>query len=172
MTMNIRLFPILAMALLPVLLGGCSSIGNAFKTVGNFVTGAGEVRTSLAQITVIAKADANATSATAVDLVFIYDAKVPDLLPKDAAKWFAQRDELHANLWKYLDIASVEVPPAYIVDAVTLPTRYSTAVKVVAYANYLNKKGRKVIDLTNFKHAQLTLEAKTVAFAESTEEKS
>ena len=120
----------------------------------------------------VAKPNANGTSATAVDVVFIYDEKVPDLLPKDAADWFAQRDELNANLWKYLDIASVEVPPAYIIDVVSLPKRYSTAIKVVAYANYLNKKGRKVIDLTTFKHAQLTLEAKTVAFAESTEGKS
>lgn len=170
MNMNARLLLTFALGIgLSLGLGGCSSIGNALKTAGDFVTGSGVVRTSLDQITVVAKADANKTSATAVDMVFIYDEKVPDLLPKDAAAWFAQRDELHANLWKYLDIASLEVPPAYIVDAVTLPERYSTAIKVVAYANYLNKKGRKVIDLTTFKHAQLTLEAKSVAFAESTE---
>jgi type VI secretion system protein len=163
----LRLSSGLFAALLPaLLLSGCS----ALSAVGDFISGRGATKTDLEQITVLAQDDANGTSATALDVVFVYDEKIPALLPKDAAEWFARREELHANLWRYLDIASVEVPPAYLLKAVPLPKRHESAIKVIAYANYLNKKGRKPIDLTAAVNPLLTLKDDAITFAEQGKE--
>ncbi len=153
-----------------LLLNGCSA-SSVLQNVGGFLTDLGKPRTSLDRISIVSKSNANNTSATAIDVIFVYNAKVNTLLPKSAAEWFTQRDELHANLWQYIDIASVQIPPSYVLEEVPLPKRYSTAVKVVAYANYLNKKGRKPIELTDTVTPLLTLEQKTILFSEQSKGK-
>jgi len=159
--------PLLSGLLLSVLLlAGCSSASSLLLNVGDLLTDLGTPRTALTQISILSKDDANSTSATAVDMVFVYNDKVNDLLPKNATDWFSNRDELSANLHEHIEIASVEVPPTFLLESVPLPKRYSNAVKIVAYANYQDKKGLKPIDLTSFVHPLLTLEAKKISYSE------
>jgi type VI secretion system protein len=124
-------------------------------------------KTKLKSVSVMTMPDANQTTATALDVVFVYDVSVVTMLPKDAVAWFASRDALNANLWRYLDIVSVEIPPAYLLTPLKLPKRHGEALKVVSYANYLAAPGCAPVDLTELVHAELTLNAKTVTFAEA-----
>jgi type VI secretion system protein len=135
---------------------------------GLFSGGDKPPQTTLRNISVLALPDANQTTATAVDVVFVYDTTIVPLLPKNAADWFAQREELKANLWNYLDVASDEVPPAYLLPRMRLPARAAKALKVIAYANYLAAQGRAPIDLTALINARLTLAAKSISISEST----
>lgn len=155
--------------LLTSILSGCSSSA-VLTTVGDFISGRGFTKTDLEQITIKAETDANRTSPTAIDVVFVYDESVFSLLPKTGPEWFKKKDELEANLSKFMDISPVEIPPTFVLKSVTLPKRYSTALKVVAYANYLNKKGQKPIELGSFIHPQLTLKAKTIVYGETKKE--
>jgi type VI secretion system protein len=124
-------------------------------------------KTKLKSVSVMTMPDANQTTATALDVVFVYDVSVVTMLPKDAVAWFESRDALNANLWRYLDIVSVEIPPAYLLTPLKLPKRHGEALKVVSYANYLAAPGCAPVDLTELVHAELTLNAKTVTFAEA-----
>jgi hypothetical protein len=143
-------------------LGGCSIV----QSVGSFLADLGTPKTTLTQISIVTKYNANSTSATAVDIVFIYNDKVNALLPKKAINWFSNRDELRVSLKQYIDIASIEIPPTFLLDSVPLPDRHSNAVKVITYANYLDKKGLRPIDLTTYVHPLIILEAKTIKVTE------
>ncbi len=136
------------------------------QSVGSFLADLGTPKTALTQISIVTKDNANGTTATAVDIVFVYSDKVTDLLPKSAIDWFRNRDELRSNLRQHIDVAPVEIPPTFLLESVPLPERHSNAVKVIAYANYLDKKGLKPIDLTAFVHPLLTLEAKSISYTE------
>ena len=56
-----------------------------------------------------------------------------------------------------MDIVSLEIPPAYVIEQVQLPKRHDTALQVTAYAYYLDKKGLQPVDLTGSVKAKLTL---------------
>ena len=153
------LFPALV-ALLT--LSGCSTL----TSVTNLFTGGGVAKTTLTNLEVVAQADANQTSSTRLDVVFVYKAEVKAMLPKKSREWFARKDEFAANLWQDMDIVSLEIPPAYVIEQVQLPKRYDTALQVTAYANYLDKKGLQPVDLTGSMKAKLTLLKKQLALEE------
>ena len=60
-------------------------------------------KASLTQISILARGDANLTTATAVDIVFVYDNSVDPLLPKIATDWFANRDRLQTYLRRHIE---------------------------------------------------------------------
>jgi type VI secretion system protein len=146
---------VVALAVLAVAaLVGCSMLGSLF--------GKGTPTTSLRSIAVIAEASANLDSATALDVLFVYDSSVLPLLPANGPAWFAQKPGLANTLGTAVDIVSLQVPPPYRLAAVALPARYRHAIRVVAYANYLTPAGQTPINLTTFKHATLTLLADSI----------
>lgn len=119
--------------------------------------------TSLRSIAVIAEAQANRDSATALDVIFVYDSKVLSLLPASGPAWFSQKDGLANTLGTAVDIVTLQVPPPYRLVGVDLPARYRHAIRVVAYANYLAPAGQAPIDLTTYKNVTLTLQADSIA---------
>jgi type VI secretion system protein len=141
-------------ALVTAGLVGCSMLGSLF--------GKGTPTTSLRSIAVIAAAQANLDSATALDVLFVYDSSALPLLPANGPAWFAQKSGLANTLGATVDIVSLQVPPPYRLAAVELPSRYRHAIRVVAYANYLTPAGQAPINLTTFKHATLTLLADSI----------
>jgi type VI secretion system protein len=144
-----------AVALLAVAgLLGCSMLGS--------LLGKGTPTTSLRSLAVIAEAQANRNSATALDVLFIYDSSALPLLPTSGPAWFAQKDGLTNALGAAADIVSLQVPPPYRLAAMELPARYRHAIRVVAYANYLTPAGQTPINLTTYKHATLTLLADSI----------
>ena len=165
MTLSLQRISLLPLALTALLLGGCSA-SSLLTSVGDILAGRGVVSTPLQGIQVVSMPDANQTSSTRVDIVFIYKPELKAMLPKKANEWFARKDEFHANLWRDMDIVSLEVPPAYVIDPVKLPQRYGSALQVTVFANYLSKRGRRPLDLTGRTKPRLTLLAKKMNLQE------
>ncbi|WP_415908345.1 hypothetical protein [Oleiharenicola sp. Vm1] len=121
---------------------------------------------ALRSVDVIAAADANQASATALDLVFVYSQEAGALLPKSGPEWFEKKSALLSGLAAQIDAVSLQVPPGTALPAVTLPAQQRRAVIVLAYLNYLAPEGQPVLTLTSFRHAVIRLHATSVDVAE------
>ena len=137
---------------------GCSTINklNPWRTP----------TTSLANVRVAAPPGANLDSATALDLVFVYDKNSVALLPKTGPEWFAQKQALLNGLGLSIDVVSLQVPPATVVDPVRLPKRAGDAVAVYGFADYLSADGQARLDITQFRHAVIWLAATQIQISE------
>jgi type VI secretion system protein len=146
---------IVAAALLAsIWLQGCSAISSLF--------GKSQPSTSLKSLAVMADGQANRNSATAVDVLFVYDSSVLSLLPANAPAWFSQKSGLENTLGHSVDVVSLQIPPAYRVASVGMPARYRRALRILVYANYLAQAGQAPLDLTGYQHAMLTLLADSI----------
>ena len=141
-----------------LLLAGCSTIASLLP---------GHVPTArVSSLRVAATPGANLDSATALDLVFVYDKANIAMLPKTGPDWFAQKASLLNGLGRSIDIVSLQVPPATVIDPVTLPSRSGKAVAVYAFANYLAKDGQARSDVTGFHHAVIWLTPTQITITE------
>lgn len=111
----------------------------------------------LERLQIVSQPNANQTSTTTMDLLFIYNEHARSSLPDDATAWFATRRQRITDLAADIDLLSLDVPPGHIVDEVKLPNRHRSAVDVVVYANYLSKKGQKRLSIAGVPKTQLTL---------------
>lgn len=125
----------------------------------------GPPKTALRDVTVIAQDAANQRSATAVDLVFVYDASSAAVLPRTGPEWFSQKARLMISLGQKIDVATVELPAAQTLAPVPLPPRHKKALVVYCYVNFVASSGQGVADLTSFKRVRITLAPQTVTYA-------
>ena len=123
-------------------------------------------KAKLTTIGVVATDDANSNMATALDLVFVYSTEAGAMLPKTAPDWFAHRDGFIAAAPTDLDVVSLQIPPAFVMKEVALPSRHSKALQVVVYANYIAAAGQNKLVLTGVKSALIRLESKSVVLSE------
>jgi type VI secretion system protein len=143
-----------------VLLAGLAGCGAVNKLLGRTPT------TTLSSVRVAAPPGANLNSAVQLDIVFLYDAASAAMLPKTSPEWFGQKVALLNGLGQAIDVVHLEVPPAQVIDPVTLPRRAGKAVGVYAYANYLTKEGQARAALTRFHRAVVWLGATQVSVTE------
>jgi type VI secretion system protein len=136
----------LAVVLLPCLaLAGCSLLHK------------GTPRTRIRSVEVIAQQDANRSSATAIDVVFVYAGGAVPLLPTTGPAWFQQKAGLMNALGGGVEVVSLEVPPPYRLVQLAMPRHARRAIRVLAYANYLGAAGQAPIDLTAYRRVTLHL---------------
>jgi type VI secretion system protein len=121
--------------------------------------------TRLEHIKISATADTNQNSPTQIDIVFVYDVKILKLLPKTGPDWFEQKAALQSGSAAAIDVVSLQVPPASLLD-VPLPKRHNEAITVYSYANYLSDKGQAMGDLTRHKTMQILLTHDNVIYQE------
>ena len=152
------LAPILTLAL-----AGCGTVRKAMDAV---IGDPDYPRTQLLNIAVVAEAHANLDSATQLDIVFVYDRKAIEMVPKTAGEWFQSRDTLLRRLPGKMEAVSLQIPPSYIIDEVELPNRFDKAISVTAFANYLSKQGLIPIDLTPMEKPLLTLQEAGIEVAD------
>ena len=125
----------------------------------------GPTKASLRSVAVVAQAHANRDSATALDLVFIYDGTTAATLPRTGPTWFQQKGALTTALGQRIDVASLQLPPGQSVDPVALPSRYKKALTVYCYVNFVAPAGQGVADVTLYKKLLITLGRDTVTYA-------
>lgn len=121
--------------------------------------------TGLQSIQILAEVNANQINATALDLVFVYDANILSLLPKNGTDWFNQKAALSAGFATAIDVISLQITPASSVqlpDNPAFPARYKKAIGVYSYANYVNPAGQPVANLTPYGNVQIRLTPDTV----------
>jgi type VI secretion system protein len=122
--------------------------------------------TSLKAVRVVAQPGANLDSATALDLVFVYDSSGTALLPKTGPAWFAQKASLLNGLGRNADVVPLQLPPATVVDRVDLPDRRAKAIAVYGFANYLPPGGQGRLDLTRFREPVIWLAPSSITVTE------
>lgn len=118
----------------------------------------------LRAIQIVAEPNANQNSATAMDIVFVYDPTALSLLPKTGPEWFAKKATLAVGLGDAIDTVSLQVPPATLIDDVALPQRAKKALAVYCYANYLTPSGQAMGNLTAYKQVRIRLQSETVGY--------
>jgi type VI secretion system protein len=137
------------------LLAGCAMID---KLLGI------EPKSPLQELRVVTLAGANSNSATAIDVVFVYDELTLTLLPKTGPEWFANKTALLAAATLSVDVLSLQVQPDWVLDGVALPRRHKQAVAIHSYANYITPGGQPVGKLTPYKCVQLMLGADGIGY--------
>jgi type VI secretion system protein len=122
--------------------------------------------TQLVSIRVLAEPEANQRGVTALDIVLAYDQAATEKLPASGPAWFESKAGLLKTYPETLDVVSIQLPPGTLIPDLSLPERYKTAVRVIAYPNYLAKTGQSRADLTLFKRAVITLKPETVEYVD------
>lgn len=108
------------------LLAACSSQPFSIPLTG--------AKPALKELRVNALLNANSNSATALDVVIVYDKTALPLLPKTGPEWFARKPELLAGLSGRIRLVSIQAPPG-IAMTVPLPAREGM-LQALAYAAY------------------------------------
>jgi type VI secretion system protein len=118
----------------------------------------GHVKTTdLSTLRVAAQPGANLNSATALDVVFVYDATAVALLPQTGPDWFEKKAALQSGLGLSIDVVPLQIPPAMLIDTVKLPKRAGKALAVYGFANYLSKDGQGRLDMTRYRRPVIWL---------------
>ncbi|CAB3770198.1 hypothetical protein [Paraburkholderia humisilvae] len=118
----------------------------------------------LRELTIVAGTDANRASATALDLVFVYDAPTLAALPRTGPDWFQRRAELATALGPKISIRSVQLPPNQTLGPLRLSSHEKDALAVYCFVNYVAPAGQGVADLTPYKRMRITLTPDSVAY--------
>lgn len=117
--------------------------------------------TPLRQIRILARANANRGQPTPLDLVFIYRPALFHKLPRDAAAWFDQRDELRKRHGG-MQVVSLAIVPGSGPAHIDLPDETGEVHRVLAYPLYRAPSARRALELTRFERVRLTLEENTI----------
>jgi type VI secretion system protein len=116
------------------------------------------------RITVVADSAANQNSATALDIVFVYDRVIVALLPRSGPDWFDRKHELLAGLASGIDVVQVELPPGMMLRPV-LPARHAKAIAVYSFANYIAPEGQLIGNLTPYRDMTIKLMPDTIVYS-------
>ena len=123
-------------------------------------------KTAISSIQIVAESGANQNTATAIDIVFVYDITSTGLLPTTAREWFDKKIALINGQATGIDFVSLQVPPASIVN-VPLPKRYNDAIGVYSFSNYIDTAGQPVGNLTSHKKITIRLTPHHVVYSGS-----
>lgn len=121
-------------------------------------------KTTVDSIEIVAESGANQNTATLVDIVFVYDMTAVGLLPKTATEWFDKKSVLINGLTKGIDVVSLQVPPAMIVN-VPLPERYNDAIGVYSFFNYIDAARQPIGNLTRYKKMTIRLTPDNIIYS-------
>lgn len=120
-------------------------------------------KSHLRSLDVAAAFDANQNTATALDLVFVYDVAALERLPGAGPQWFEHKAALSGELGNAVDIVTLQIPPGSVLD-VALPSRRDQAIAVFSYANYVDKAGHPRGTLTGFGKMRIHLASDRVDY--------
>ncbi|MFC7300102.1 hypothetical protein [Herminiimonas aquatilis] len=121
-------------------------------------------KTTIGSIQIVAESGANQNTATAIDIVFVYDITSIGLLPTTSREWFNKKTGLINGQATAIEIISLQVPPASIVN-VPLPKRYNDAIDVYSYSNFIDTAGQPAGNLTSHKNIIIRLTNNRVLYS-------
>lgn len=130
-------------ALAGLSLAGCSSLGKLTESVvsmGASLVGLDKPHPKpplWKSVTVVASSDANQDSPVAVDLVFVREPALLEVLnTTPAAKWFATRADLQRAFPEGVGVVSLEVVPGQTLRLTDHARIHQLALEVLAFAGY------------------------------------
>ncbi len=146
-----------SLAVLILIAAGCSMVSGWISS--------SPPRTAIRKVTVIADAQSNQGTGSALDLVFVYDAAAVAQLPKTGPAWFDQKAALQAALATSIDVVALQVPAVASNFTVKLPDRASKAIGVYALANYIGEDGQPIANLTPWREVTIHLMPMTINYS-------
>ncbi|MCM8543002.1 MAG: hypothetical protein NE328_22230 [Lentisphaeraceae bacterium] len=108
---------------------------------------------SVGKIQVVAEDKSNFNAVTTVDFVFLFKDDSIEL-PQNAEGWFDVHNDLRFN--GRVKVVTLRIPPA-LISEVQMPSKHSSATKVLAYVDFQKNGDQPPIDLTQNKHPVLLL---------------
>lgn len=145
--------PTIILVVVLCLLSACGAL--------NVVAGPEPIR--LKTIKVVAEISANQNTATAIDIVFVYNNSAVALLPKTGPEWFEQKSALMLSMASNIEVVSLQVPPATLVNA-SLPMKHEKAIGVYSFVNFLSADGQAMGNLTPYKDMVIWLTPDNVLY--------
>ena len=137
-----------------VCLASCAQISELSGHRGN----------ALQQLQITATIDANQSSATAIDVVWMFSSAVLASLPATAPEWFAERAALQSALASDIMVQSLELPPGAVLSNPPLPPQHAKAVAVLVFANYIAPSGQARGRLGEHRCERITLRVSNVDY--------
>ena len=131
------------------------------------LAGAAEPVAALRSVRVVADVAANRNTATVLDLVFVYDTAAVAVLPQNSLDWFAQRDALRSGLGAQIEVVSLQVLPATLIEHVPLPKHARRARVVLCFVNFIDADGLAAVNLVPYRHAEIRLLESSVRYGQS-----
>ncbi len=114
-------------------------------------------------VVVVAEAEANHSTTSAVDLVFVFDPALLALMPNNSAQWFEQRPSLLAAAGSGIEVVAMQVPPATMAN-VPLPSKSGKALAVLVYVSFAEDAGRAVGNVTGHREIEIRLAKDSVIY--------
>lgn len=152
------------MLLVGLLSSGCSAIQSTLS----FIPGVHNPnKTAIRGIVLAADTDANNTSGTNIDFLFVFDAGIVSSLPATSPEWFANRSLLINNHGKNMVVSSIGIAPG-TTETLVLPSGYKDARDVIAYADYIPVAGQKWVRVPDVKQVKAVLKKSNLTFQEAT----
>lgn len=152
------LLPRFSCLLLCLALGGCAAVKSAGQWLGLLPLN------PLREVQISAAADANGSSATQLDIVWVLDATAQAQLPKTGPQWFAGKAALLAGRSSELLVLHLEVPVGSTVQSLSLPAGHDQALAVLVYPNYIAPGGQAMGTVTGFRCVRIELAAAVVDY--------
>lgn len=112
---------------------------------------------SLEGLNVTGLRNMNQSMAVSVDVVFLYDAKLADKLPKAAPKWFADKAQYTHEYAGRMDVLNLEMISQDETGNFKVAKRWLEAEVVLVFANYLNKAAQGRVDISACRWARIVL---------------
>ena len=114
-------------------------------------------KNKLRELQIEASSNANYNSPTAVDIVFVYDVDLIEVLPKTAMQWFIYKSEVDRNYPGSFDIVSLEIPPASVLNDIKFPDKHSAAISIRSYVKMMHISTNNYSILSEYKCAKIIL---------------
>jgi type VI secretion system protein len=127
------------------------------------LVGCATPKTDLHLLHIVAQPGANLDSATALDIVFVFDDTAKAMLPRTGPEWFAKKQALLAGLAQSVYVVPFQLPPSTVAD-LKITKQMRQAIGVYMYANYIAPGGQPVGNLTPYTCVQISLEASSVGY--------
>ena len=122
---------------------------------------------SLKRIDLIAESDANSTSATRINIVFLRSEEAARNLPNSSREWFRNRSIYVGSLGNNAMILDLQLPPAASTNDVAMPEGARKAKTVVLFADYLDAGGQTPMQLGEYREVTVVLARDTIRLQES-----
>lgn len=123
---------------------------------------------SVRTVNLSAESDANSSSATRVEFIFLMDATLIDSLPATAPEWFELRDLLISNHSGDLLVSTTGLVPD-TVATLRVPRSHRKARDLILYADYILPSGQKWYRVPNFREVDVTLKKTNLSLGESSD---
>jgi hypothetical protein len=111
---------------------------------------------SLKEISVESTADSNLSAPLALDIVFIYDDEIASSLREmHSPHWFDSKVNLMVRFGNDIDVMHLEIVPLSPMHVAVLPVMHKKAKTILLFANYRDRNGQYVAELSQFKQLKI-----------------